>query len=435
MVLGVETIFARDQHILDEWWRREIDEDELRERIRFDLDWGYDWQPFYELLVTAASTARPFTALIACRAKTCARSARATGMPRTRLLRSGNGIPSRDRGAVRRVASCAAASAATSARQQLPAGESVTVLQNVDALYWRRRAKTASRWSAVQVTTTWFASSIPRRWKNTKTIVCTWRAGRMRNPRCPDLTPTIYNLIDSLLRFLRHQSLLLAQWHSAEISGRPAARSLRREFRVRLAASVFEIKREGTGRSGAANRVEERGSVYLPQVNAFYVHDFQMMYAAEEAARFLHHACRGLPQYGMVGRVPTLDRDDEFYVRAMEDALAYFGSRVLHPARPNDEGELDELSTAVCKSFLKSALRGEFEEVAERLGYRLGSALYADYLAGKLSRGEIRKLMLIPIDEPGAARALCMKIAAAERFPRKKRPVSAPAAPSHRRAL
>jgi hypothetical protein len=25
VVLGVETIFARDQHILDEWWRREID--------------------------------------------------------------------------------------------------------------------------------------------------------------------------------------------------------------------------------------------------------------------------------------------------------------------------------------------------------------------------------------------------------------------------
>jgi hypothetical protein len=53
VVLGVETIFARDQHILDEWWRREVDESELRQRIRFDLDWGYDWTPFHELLVTA----------------------------------------------------------------------------------------------------------------------------------------------------------------------------------------------------------------------------------------------------------------------------------------------------------------------------------------------------------------------------------------------
>src|SRR5437588_1363094 len=53
VVLGVETIFARDQHILEEWWRREIDESELRQRIRFDLDWGYDWTPFYELLSAA----------------------------------------------------------------------------------------------------------------------------------------------------------------------------------------------------------------------------------------------------------------------------------------------------------------------------------------------------------------------------------------------
>src|SRR3977135_844407 len=57
IVLGVETIFARDQHILDEWWRREIDESELRQRIRFDLDWGYDWTPFHELLVTAPDPA------------------------------------------------------------------------------------------------------------------------------------------------------------------------------------------------------------------------------------------------------------------------------------------------------------------------------------------------------------------------------------------
>ena len=53
IVLGVETIFARDQHILDAWWRHEIEEAELRRRIRFDLDWGYEWAPFYDLLVCA----------------------------------------------------------------------------------------------------------------------------------------------------------------------------------------------------------------------------------------------------------------------------------------------------------------------------------------------------------------------------------------------
>ena len=37
VILGLETIFARDQHIVDEWWRREIEEAEFRQRIRFDL--------------------------------------------------------------------------------------------------------------------------------------------------------------------------------------------------------------------------------------------------------------------------------------------------------------------------------------------------------------------------------------------------------------
>ena len=63
VVLGVETIFSRDQHIIGEWWRREIEEGELRRRIRFDLDWGYDWAPFYELLATAREHAEAIYAL------------------------------------------------------------------------------------------------------------------------------------------------------------------------------------------------------------------------------------------------------------------------------------------------------------------------------------------------------------------------------------
>ena len=53
LVLGVEAVFARDQRLLDEWMRGEIAGDELRQRIRYDLDWQYDWAPFYELLETA----------------------------------------------------------------------------------------------------------------------------------------------------------------------------------------------------------------------------------------------------------------------------------------------------------------------------------------------------------------------------------------------
>src|ERR1700758_2003423 len=46
VLVGVETVFSRHQNILDEWRHGEISDDELRERIRFDADWGYEWTPF-----------------------------------------------------------------------------------------------------------------------------------------------------------------------------------------------------------------------------------------------------------------------------------------------------------------------------------------------------------------------------------------------------
>src|SRR5262249_22934804 len=53
VVLGVEAVLSRDQQIVDSWWRRGIDEQELRNRIRFDRELGYAWAPFYKLLLAA----------------------------------------------------------------------------------------------------------------------------------------------------------------------------------------------------------------------------------------------------------------------------------------------------------------------------------------------------------------------------------------------
>ena len=52
VILGIEFVFARDQQALDSWFSGRISGSELRKRIRFDSDWGYDWRPFYRLLQT-----------------------------------------------------------------------------------------------------------------------------------------------------------------------------------------------------------------------------------------------------------------------------------------------------------------------------------------------------------------------------------------------
>jgi hypothetical protein len=165
--------------------------------------------------------------------------------------------------------------------------------------------------------------------------------------------------------------------------------------------------------------VEERGSAYLPQVNAFYVREFQMMHAAEDAARFLHQACQGLPrriQGHAAGEISSEDEHrklsiDDFYARVIEHAVAYFGSRILCPSRPALEGdEAQPLSRAGCEKAAQAAGRADANETeasAQKWGYRIGGQLYDAYLAGKVAPSGLRRLFLAHLDEPGVARKVC----------------------------
>jgi hypothetical protein len=421
VVLGVETIFARDQHILDEWWRREIDEAELRQRIRFDLDWGYDWTPFHELLVAARDHAEGVYGL------DC--------MPRENLRKIG----ARDRHAAAKIAEIrerhpnavivvlfgeshmAPGHLPRVVQKQMREARILTVLQNVDALYWRAAGERADKVEAVRVnedTVCVFNATPLEKYESYRLFLDQWS-------RCdsgPDFAPTIYNLIDSLASFL-------------EINRYSPHNGTQPKFLVDMLPEVHSnssdaalrrlLSRKGIGEPQLENRlasVEERGSAYIPEVNAFYVREFQMMYAAEDAARFLHHACRGLPRrvngHGDGDQIEggQLRESDIFYTRVIEHAAAYFGSRVLYPSRPSFEAEdSPALSRAECEKAAQSAIRGDeekFEAIAREWGYRLGNQIYDIYLAGKVKPSGLRRLFLAHLDEPGLARKVCTAVIA-----------------------
>ncbi len=417
VVLGLETIFSRDQHILDEWWRREIDAEELQQRIRFDLDWGYDWAPFYELLVTAREHADAIYGL------DC--------MPREDLRKIG----ARDRHAAHKLAEIrqrhpnavmmvlfgeshlAPGHLPKTLRERLPGERVLTVLQNVDALYWRAAGEQHERVEAVRVSddvVCVFNSTPLEKYENYRLHLSRW--GRT-DEEGPDLAPTIYNLIDSLLRFLdidRYSSHNGTQPKflvdlMPEVYSRASGARLRQQL-SRHRATEEEIE-------AMVRHVEERGSVYLPQVNAFYVHEFKMMYAAEEAARFLHHACRGLPARG--DKVEP-SAANHFYAQTVEYALGYFGSRVLYPARPVAEDAGGRLSS----DGAPESERKKTEASSQLLGYMLGNALYEAYLKGRVSRGMLRRLFLVHLDEPGKAKEAYREMAAKVRGQGKKLPSS-----------
>jgi len=422
VVLGVETIFARDQHILDEWWRREIDETELRQRIRFDLDWGYDWTPFYELLISARDHGEAIYGL------DC--------MPRENLRKIG----ARDRHAAAKIAEIrerhpdavvlvlfgeshlAPGHLPRVLQKQMPDTRVLTVLQNIDALYWRAAGERADKVDAVRVSddvVCVFNATPLEKYESYRLCLDQWS-------RCdtgPDFAPTIYNLVDSLAAFLEinrysphngTQPKFLVDM-LPEVHGNPSDAMLRRL-----------LARKGFGDQqfkAMLASVEERGSAYLPELNAFCVRQFQMMHAAEDATRFLHHACRGLPERLNGHR---LDEDgltnsaalttEAFYRRVVEDAVAYFGCRVLHPSRPEPESEdSSALSRAACEKAAQAAIRGDaqkFKSMARDWGYRIGSRIYAGYLAGKVKPVGLRRLFLAHLDEPGLARKVCTAVIA-----------------------
>src|SRR5579872_858084 len=381
VVLGVETIFARDQHIIDEWWRREIDENEFRRRIRFDLDWGYAWDPFYELLVAAREHGDAIYGL------DC--------MPREDLRK----ISARDRHAAHKIAEIrerhpqavimvlfgeshlAPSHLPSRLREELPQEKTLLLLQNVDALYWQATGEKQERVEAVQVAENVvcaFNSTPLEKYESYRLHLSRWGRGAEEGP---DLAPTIYNLIDSLVRFLAINR------YSPHNTTQP-------KFLVDMLPEVCtgysdEPLMHLLARKGATqkeiedllHRVNEQGCAYIPQLNAFYVREFKMVYAAEEAACFLHHACRGLPYRG---RDLAISESRQ----ALEYALGYVGSRVLYPARTEES---------------ESSARGSKNK---QRGYELGKALYDDYVRGRLTQNGLRRIFLTHVEEDKAAEAL-----------------------------
>jgi hypothetical protein len=270
----------------------------------------------------------------------------------------------------------------------------------------------------------------------------------------PDLAPTFYNLIDGMVRFLginqysphnSTQPRLLVD-AMPEVYSRNSDALLRRL----LSRKGFSER----ARRSLLRRIRERGSVYLAPINAVYVRQFQMASSAEEATRFLHQACRGLPGRSEKANAAGLpnNQEDLFFIQVLEHALAFFGSRILYPARPplrdNDLAALldvtrEDLEHETSLAFTDAVEALQFiaqhrdcyrrcsqrcagvssrrksapdflpgaifagrkrEYVVERLGYLLGTDLYDAYIEGCVNTGGLRKLFLTHIERPGVAR-------------------------------
>ncbi len=170
-------------------------------------------------------------------------------------------------------------------------------------------------------------------------------------------------------------------------------------------------------------QIVSRESYFIPRAKAAYLANLSVNHAAEEAAHFLRHVASGA---GDEAR-PLLDG---FYARALEEAFAFFGSKIVNPRRKcAQEADWlrmlhrapDPFTKEVAKMVLRhlriergdlrrSALREIyasagpelFNAVTHALGYILGEKLYFALAQGKLQKSELRELFLDPLDDEGA---------------------------------
>ena len=463
VVLGMEMVFSRDQHILDEWMRGEIDAAELRQRIRFAFDWGYDWKPFCDLLLAARERRVPIYGL------DC--------MPRGDMRR----IVARDRHAADKIAEIrqqhpdaaivvlfgeshlAPNHLPACVAERLPRERILAVLQNVDALYWQAAGERGDRVCAVRISpdaVCVFNSTPLEKYETYRLYLDRWRQERAT---APDLAPSFYNLIDALLRFLNIEKYSPTNGMQPkflvdllpEVYSRASADPLRQ---------LLERKSAGGGEIQAAlQRLESRGSCYVPRLNAMFVTRFQMLHAAEDAAEFVHAvcsgSCRGHRRSSESEAQPSAE--DVFYRAVLKEALADFGSRVLYPARPavreqdlyalyaQPREAVEERSIYSYRDYMQmldflvlhkdyeqnlrgwvhlpALLREGMQFAGEKLSFAttmlgqiLGCEIYDAWIAGRIAKRTLRSLFFHDLDRPGVSRTLYFTIARRVRNPRKR---------------
>ncbi len=455
VMLGLEMIYARDQAILDEWMRGEIQEQELRQRIRYDVEWGYDWDPIRKLLERARAVSAGVSGI------DC--------VPRGDLRRIG----ARDRHAAAKIAELQAVNQGAAvvvlfgeshlAPNHLPklvrdlVGTQcrvLTVLQNVDALYWQASGEPGAPVSAVKVDqeTVCVLNATPlEKYESYRQCLDRWKCDR---PGKLDLAPAFYNLIDALQRFLH-----IDQYATEGAAGPRFLVDLLPE--VVQVASGMEMSRQLNRkrvRDSEVLRLRERldasGSCYAAPVNRLYVARFELRTAADAAAEFV---CAS--GWGEVGaRAACIAPEDSFYRTCLRRALVEYGAHVLFPGRPlvreHDLFSLyaqteDDVASFEYGHYMRLldfiVMHRDYECNAQRyhfvpelilqgrayehksqafaadwLGRLLGTELYEAYVAGQVGKRTVRALFQKRMDRPEEAKAAYFRLARICRMERKR---------------
>jgi len=450
LALCLEMIYGHQQRFLDRFMSGAMPEDEFLRRVRYDLEWGYDWQSFRPLFEVAREYSLPVFG-IDCEPRHGFRhirkrdgyaASRITDIveknPGTRVLvivgESHLGrthLPGRVDQLLR--------------RKRLQC-RSLLVVQNLEALYWQLIEQGQHHRDVVRVSPDAycvFNASPLEKYEAYRQVLDRWK-GEQDEDSEVDLTPTVYNIIDTILDFLginKYTTCLRREGQCSEylvdvfpeVYGPAEAAAFRRILRGAHLdnEAVDEI----------LDHVQRKGSCFVPRLDAIFLGQFDLAHGGEEAAHFVNLCLKR----ELNEEVPVeLPQHDLFYGRVLEEALAFFGSKLIVPGRNHffeakfyqyyrKSPELIEANTPYSYEEFKEIIDfillhkkfethyTEYEEVpaeilhgirsepkrmnvlVHELGYFLGQQIYDGYHAGAITRREISDLFKKKFVDSGSA--------------------------------
>lgn len=458
VLLGLEMLYGRNQAALEDWMRERIDDEGFFRRVRYELEWGYDPKGFLEIL----------------------RVARRYGMP----TRGIDYAPRNDLRYIRKRDSNVAAKIADILKQNpgrmlvvvfgeshlagshLPAKvlghfrdgpppRSLIILQNLDEIYWKAACAGDEAEDLVlrlRPGVYCVLNATPfEKYESYRRQLEIWRS-QDREDRKVDLTSTVYNLIGAISDFLgvartreclRFEGVCLERFIEAypEVYGILELQ----DFESLLESSTLSP----TQIKEIMNHVVREQSCYVARVNAIFIGKFNLVHGAEEAAHFVNFALKQ-QRYEEYRKV-RLDPEATFYLMVLEEALGYFGSKIIVPTRnhladspvfhwkalPKPERELLGISwpqVRWMRRFVREHKRSErsrrkdvktsgiitegvssrgrtFTLLTHELGYLLGEQIYRGYLEGVFSRTDLAALFRKRFEDRGSPRDSYFEIA------------------------